>query len=337
MVRNFEKFEKDHWYIYTGNESLSGWSNDGLMDEVLKHKPHQVITADETYASFSNVTGGVWKWESGFDNWVEIEPMDYILQKGDDVINVNSIYKNWVQDYAGKPQGCGNVYALKKQKETKSKIKFSNLKYPCHIINVNADVERIETITNARGWGKDVILKDAYVVSIDFGRKYNGRLQESDIRNHKPSDYYHSVGGFPSTEYNYEDILFDVVTKKEIKIEDLKVGMKVKLKNDPRLRGDYQGKIITIKALGNFNVQDEDKMITDIKFIESIIEENSEPIHFASIGTIANLQFVDEDIIFNFKRKHTRRKYIPVVKTEIKNTKYKFHKREYIKIIKENN
>jgi hypothetical protein len=71
MVRNFEKFQEGHWYIYTGSERPYKWNRAGNMDFVLDHKPRICFNTRNPFdADFEgNYT---WDWEDGFDNWIEI-------------------------------------------------------------------------------------------------------------------------------------------------------------------------------------------------------------------------------------------------------------------------
>lgn len=82
MVRNFNNFQVDHWYIYTGTERKIYWNNEGGMDFALTHIPLKCLkTVFGDRAMFQNrngvvyegAFGGLWDWECGFDNWIEIE------------------------------------------------------------------------------------------------------------------------------------------------------------------------------------------------------------------------------------------------------------------------
>ena len=71
-LRNFEKFEAGHYYVYAGGKELN-WVDS--MDFVLDHKIHKCLDAwgqQTTYAVFDDA-GCVWDWKEGFDNWVEVE------------------------------------------------------------------------------------------------------------------------------------------------------------------------------------------------------------------------------------------------------------------------
>ena len=74
MIRNFEKFEIGHWYIYTGTYSPNGWCSNDSMENVLDHKPCKCI---ETYTTIYNAqfnnTNSIYNWADGFNNWIEIE------------------------------------------------------------------------------------------------------------------------------------------------------------------------------------------------------------------------------------------------------------------------
>lgn len=78
MLRNFEKFEAGHYYVYTGSKTEKKWSSLGNMDFVLKHEILQCsknFKNDSASADFKDNEWGnsntVWNWSSGFDNWVE--------------------------------------------------------------------------------------------------------------------------------------------------------------------------------------------------------------------------------------------------------------------------
>ena len=75
-VRNFEKFEIDKWYIYTGTEPKADWNS--LMNSfALDHKPVKCNMKHSKYhiqASFEGMgSKRLWNWKSGFDNWIEIK------------------------------------------------------------------------------------------------------------------------------------------------------------------------------------------------------------------------------------------------------------------------
>lgn len=102
MLRNFEKFEVGHYYVYTGNERKPDWASNGQMDIVLKHNIMKCIKVDnchKTYANFEGygegVSDSIWSWEDGFDNWVEVESPDAVFKVGDSVLEYNKHYKHW--------------------------------------------------------------------------------------------------------------------------------------------------------------------------------------------------------------------------------------------------
>lgn len=101
MLRNFEKFEVGHYYVYTGNERKPYWASNGQMDIVLKHNIMKCIKVGnyKTYANFEGygegVSDNVWSWEDGFDNWVEVESPDAIFEVGDSVLEYRKHYEHW--------------------------------------------------------------------------------------------------------------------------------------------------------------------------------------------------------------------------------------------------
>lgn len=91
-VRNFDKFEKGHWYIFTGDEPGENWNSNGGMNFALCNLPMQCIDKgyydDTTLAAFRDLElamanpdenlddknlVSVWDWAAQFDLWIEIE------------------------------------------------------------------------------------------------------------------------------------------------------------------------------------------------------------------------------------------------------------------------
>lgn len=82
MVRNFNEFKANNWYIYTGVH-YDAWNSNKGMNFALSRKPVQCITGDGKEASFRNVipvpdpdlghVNFLWNWTSGFDDWIEIK------------------------------------------------------------------------------------------------------------------------------------------------------------------------------------------------------------------------------------------------------------------------
>lgn len=102
MLRNFEKFEVGHYYVYTGNERERYWAGNGQMYIVLKHniiKCIKVYNCHKTYANFEDCRHfdifKTWDWSDGFDNWIEVESPDAIFEVGDSVLEYNKHYKHW--------------------------------------------------------------------------------------------------------------------------------------------------------------------------------------------------------------------------------------------------
>lgn len=100
MLRNFEKFEVGHYYVYTGEEREYGWIPFGTMDFVLDHKILQCsqVSIEESTANFrghERIGSDFWDWKEGFDNWIEVESPDAVFEVGDSVLEYNQHYKHW--------------------------------------------------------------------------------------------------------------------------------------------------------------------------------------------------------------------------------------------------
>lgn len=143
MLRNFEKFEVGHYYVYTGNERKPDWASDGQMDIVLKHNIMKCIKVDnchKTYANFEDCRHfdifKIWDWKEGFDNWIEVESPDAVFEVGDSVLEYNQHYKHWKEvrlpvcsliEYK-KENGYGNdnfIYYILKRKPKVPTVKDS--------------------------------------------------------------------------------------------------------------------------------------------------------------------------------------------------------------------
>lgn len=105
-VRNFKKFEIDHWYIYTGTEREPGWNRDGKMDFVLNHKPVKCVkigVINDASVFEEDPRGVLWDWEEGFDNWIEIKDPNksYNLKKDQKIYNKigNKILKTGTDNF----------------------------------------------------------------------------------------------------------------------------------------------------------------------------------------------------------------------------------------------
>lgn len=89
MVRNFETFQVDHWYVYTGEcrSRGKGWNYEGEMDFVLARKAFKCVnTTSPQSANFDTPNSRqIWNWSVGFDDWIEVKDpkKEYILQKGE--------------------------------------------------------------------------------------------------------------------------------------------------------------------------------------------------------------------------------------------------------------
>lgn len=132
MVRNFEKFEVGHWYIYTGEHFGSGWSYD--MKKVLNHKP--VVCSASSHISIVHAafvtntpTNGIddyWNWGDGFDNWIEIKDpsKEYHLIPGEKFYNVKENVIQEVDSHYSMRCSEDPYYALIDSKEEGEVSKF---------------------------------------------------------------------------------------------------------------------------------------------------------------------------------------------------------------------
>ena len=94
-LRNFEKFEKGHYYVYTG-EKTPNWADE--MDAVLDHKIHKCTFSPfdgNTIARFDDVIMNWYDYINGFDDWVEVESPEAVFEIGDDCLRYNNIRKDW--------------------------------------------------------------------------------------------------------------------------------------------------------------------------------------------------------------------------------------------------
>ncbi|HPJ86768.1 MAG TPA: hypothetical protein PLU55_01505 [Candidatus Pacearchaeota archaeon] len=94
-LRNFDKFEEGHYYVYTG-EKTDKWAN--AMEAVLERKIHKCLEtpcSNKEGAIFEGVEDGYWNYKDGFDNWVEVESPDAVFEKGDDCLVFRKSSKEW--------------------------------------------------------------------------------------------------------------------------------------------------------------------------------------------------------------------------------------------------
>lgn len=141
-LRNFDRFEIGHYYVYTGGKKLN-WAK--LMNAVLDGKIHKcfdVWNKVPTSASFADVKLGVWDWEDGFDNWVEVESPEAVFEIGDDCLRYSKIRKNWEVNRVGKQFFIRNnqkngieseygVYYICKRKSNKKEETKKSKRYLC--------------------------------------------------------------------------------------------------------------------------------------------------------------------------------------------------------------
>lgn len=119
-LRNFDKFEEGHYYVYTGEKS-DKWAK--RMYAVLDHKIHKCLEtpcSNKEGAIFEGVEDGYWNYKDGFDNWIEVESPDAIFEVGDDVLRYDKMNKSWeiskvTKDYFEwdyNKNGCESVYSF---------------------------------------------------------------------------------------------------------------------------------------------------------------------------------------------------------------------------------
>ena len=141
-LRNFDKFEKEHYYVYTGGKT-SNWKVP--KESVLDHKIHKCLDVWDqliTSASFADVKWGVWDWEDGFDDWVEVESPEAVFEIGDDCLRYDKTYKTWkihkvhesyfnkANNKNGYDSGYDIFYICKRKSEKKEETKKSK-RYLC--------------------------------------------------------------------------------------------------------------------------------------------------------------------------------------------------------------
>ena len=94
-LRNFEKFEKGHYYVYTGGKTAN-WAEG--MDAVLDHKIHKCTFSPfngNTITEFEDAIGHWYNYINGFGNWVEVESPEAVFEEGDYTLRYDVIYKTW--------------------------------------------------------------------------------------------------------------------------------------------------------------------------------------------------------------------------------------------------
>jgi hypothetical protein len=76
-------FELNHWYVYDGPLSPSGWDGHGIMSAVTDGKPHQVVKlTDATHCAFDvtprdNDSITTWYWQMSLPYFTEV-PEPYV-------------------------------------------------------------------------------------------------------------------------------------------------------------------------------------------------------------------------------------------------------------------
>ncbi len=94
-LRNFDRFEKGHYYVYTGWKKLDWVEPKNSVSEHKICKCLDVWNEVITSASFANVEFGVWDWEDDFDDWVEVESPEAVFDIGDDCLRYDKIHQHW--------------------------------------------------------------------------------------------------------------------------------------------------------------------------------------------------------------------------------------------------
>lgn len=141
MLRNFEKFEVGHYYVYTGGKEEGNWNPYGAMDFAIKHEILQCsnnFKYNYAFADFKGYErvgdGSGWCWLDGFDNWVEVESPDAVFEIGDTVLGYKKQCKSWERillegctlTIDKKRNGYDNArysYYILKRKTKESKVK----------------------------------------------------------------------------------------------------------------------------------------------------------------------------------------------------------------------
>ena len=115
------------------------------MNAVLDNKIHKCLgvwNKVPTSASFADVELGVWNWENGFDDWVEVESPEAVFEIGDDCLRYDKTYKTWKihkvhESYfnkANNKNGYDNkydVFYLCKRKSNKKEETKKSKRYLC--------------------------------------------------------------------------------------------------------------------------------------------------------------------------------------------------------------
>lgn len=369
MNRNFEDFQKGHWYVYTGTKRERGWNSDGRMDFVLDHKAVQCKgTIGFNCASFNNKDD--WAWNAGSGNWIEVEDPSnkdlrvnagehyYVSQKNlitrarhNDLILYNGYYKlvrppfSEVKEDVKKEQ----PFVIKKIKlsdndeEMIESVKPEEFPCLCHVWK-DSQVEG-KTLFDIAGQGVMTPMKTTQLVYKDS---------------------------------NFNDAYFIIPAKRveealkfvsNVNLSDLKPGIKVKIKEnaewmdkDPRA---MRGKFLTVKGKDShgWGAWNENTVIYNRKdgiffeecpyryplhWIEKIVEEDETISVHDGISNFtlsfnshsldperAHASKVGNFISVSENKKHKQSKYIKLNKKPIKkNKEYKVHKQEYISLSK---
>ena len=140
MLRNFEKFEVGHYYVYTGEKAEGKWNPSGEMNFVLDHKILQCLNAPKSNYAFADFKGhergdsNGWDWSDGFNNWVEVESPVAVFEEGDAILEYKRQHESWNKIVLGKCQltddkkrnGYDNgsyTYYILKRKTKENKVK----------------------------------------------------------------------------------------------------------------------------------------------------------------------------------------------------------------------
>ena len=94
-LRNFDRFEKEHYYVYTGGKTPN-WADE--MDAVLDHKIHKCTFSPfdgNTIARFDDVIMNWYDYINGFDNWVEVESPEAVFEIGDNALRYDKADNRW--------------------------------------------------------------------------------------------------------------------------------------------------------------------------------------------------------------------------------------------------
>jgi len=313
MVRNFEKFEIGHYYLYTDKEEPMSFDPHGIMRMVLDNKPRKCIKVTSTdskaavFEGMSEYSGNsnynhCWIWEHGFDNWIEVEAPDYALQEDNDVYVNGEIRENWVKGFSGCRQGYQSIYALKKKVKETNMIDIKDLKVGMKVkTSNNNDIYTIHSID-----GKRIILNDE-------GRWTTSKgiikiISEPSVAPTKKLDL--KIGtklkvGMLSATYELMEFLSDDKIKVEAKDKSFK---------------EYDVRNIKIEDIREIVSQPNTTGYPDVPFEACVSDTNEKPTKRENSPYVTIIRIASENPKGNFidKNKQAWKYCTPIVKEETK-------------------